>query len=212
MGSISSYYILQFLMRIIILFLAIPIHEAAHAWAALKCGDETARNQGRLTISPFAHLDFFGSLCMVITGFGWGKPVMVNPSNFKNRKRDSVLVAFAGPASNLLLGLLLVVAFKVLMLMKIVTGIGNAAMVFQYIIILNIYLAVFNILPVPPLDGSKLLLAVLPPKHAFKLIQYQQYIFMAMIALLLWTPLSSILSDASYKIYALFNIITGFIG
>ncbi len=207
----GSNYILQFLMRIIILFLAIPIHEAAHAWAALKCGDETSRNQGRLTINPFAHLDFFGSLCMLITGFGWGKPVMVNPSNFKNRKRDSVLVAFAGPASNLLLGLLLTIVLKLLIVAKIVPVIGNAFSIFQYIIILNIYLAVFNILPVPPLDGSKLLLAVLPPKQAFALIQYQQYIFIAMIVLLYFTPLSSLLSLISYKVLDLFDLITGFI-
>lgn len=211
MGSSTNELILRFFMRVIILFLAIPIHEAAHAWAALKCGDETPRNQGRLSISPFAHLDFFGSLCMIVTGFGWGKPVMVNPSNFKNRKRDSVLVAFAGPVSNLLLSLLVMIVLKVLIVLKIVTGV-YPLMIFQYIILLNIYLAVFNLLPVPPLDGSKLLLAFLPPKRAFKMLQYQQYIFIALFVLLYFTPFSTLLGAISSKIFDLFDLITRFIG
>lgn len=150
---------------------AISVHESAHAWSADKCGDPTARLQGRVSLNPIAHIDLFGTiifpLLLAIAGapvFGWAKPVMVNPYNFRKRRRDGMIVAAAGPISNILVSLatilLLMLFFQPLMAATSPTVL-LLLRIAVFLMMINIFLAVFNLIPVPPLDGSGILEGVL---------------------------------------------------
>ena len=156
--------VIRYLTMAVVVVTALPVHELAHGLVADRLGDHTAREQGRLTLNPFAHLDLFGTLALLLFGFGWAKPVPVNPSHFKKPKRDMALTALAGPLSNILLALILMVVFKVYMFYGNINS--TAGLMFGQIIYTilwtNLTLAVFNLLPVPPLDGAKILDAVLP--------------------------------------------------
>lgn len=145
------------------LVLAITLHEAAHAFVADKLGDSTPRSQGRITLNPAAHLDPLGTIALLLVGFGWGKPVQFDPYNLKNPLRDTALIALAGPATNFLIAVILAVMAALIPGFLLVAG---------YLITINIVLAVFNLIPVHPLDGGKILLALLPPKTA---IEYDQF-------------------------------------
>lgn len=135
------------------LILAISIHEFAHAWAAWKLGDPTARLSGRLTLNPKAHLDKWGTLLLLLTGFGWGKPVPINPSNFNDPVKDSAITSLAGPASNIILALIL----------GLITRINHALLPLSLPIIgISLRLGIFNLLPIDPLDGFKIIRGVLP--------------------------------------------------
>lgn len=189
--------VLDYFIKALVLFTAVPVHECAHAWAAEKMGDDTGRQQGRITLNPFAHLTLWGSLMMILVGFGWGKPVSVDPRNFKNPKKGMVLTSLAGPASNFIMAFLAMIVYKVLGILSIVKDNATmqmVAMVFLYITLINISLGVFNFLPIPPLDGSKIFNAVLPEKWYFTIMRYENIIFIALIILLysglLDTPLS----------------------
>ena len=143
------------IISILGLIVAITIHEFSHAFVADRLGDPTARSQGRLSLNPLRHLDPLGTLMLIFAHFGWGKPVPIDPYNFKNPRRDELLTALAGPASNILLAIVLSLLFRFLFpsLLKDIL----------YVIIgTNIMLAVFNLLPIPPLDGSKIFLNLLP--------------------------------------------------
>lgn len=152
--------------------LAISAHEFAHAWVADKCGDPTARNLGRLTLNPMKHLDLMGTIMMLLLGFGWAKPVPINPRNYRNPRRDDLLVSLAGIAMNLILFLLsaLVVCF---ISMKMQLHLWNGRMIgyiydmFQYFMLVNISLAIFNLIPVPPLDGYHVLNDLLMKRSLF---------------------------------------------
>lgn len=171
----------------LILLTAVPVHECAHVWAAHKMGDDTGKDQGRLTLNPFAHLDLWGSLMMVLVGFGWGRPAPVDPRNFKNPKKGMMLSALAGPASNFIMAFLAMIAYKVLVISGYVKGNDTLLAlsdVFVYITLINISLGVFNFLPIPPLDGSKIFNAILPERLYFKIMSYERYIFLALIVLL----------------------------
>lgn len=173
-------FIYQLLPKALILFTAIPIHECAHAWSAEKLGDTTAKDEGRVTLNPFAHLDLWGSLMMLFLGFGWGKPVRVNPANFKNPKRGMMLSSLAGPASNFIMAFAAMIVCRVLIVCYGVYGTETlyyAADVFLYMSLINLSLGIFNFLPIPPLDGSKIFNAILPDKLYFKIMSYEQYIF-----------------------------------
>ena len=189
--------VLDYFIKALVLFTAVPVHECAHAWAAEKMGDDTGRQQGRITLNPFAHLTLWGSLMMILVGFGWGKPVSVDPRNFKNPKKGMVLTSLAGPASNFIMAFLAMIVYKILGILSIVKDNATmqmVAMVFLYITLINISLGVFNFLPIPPLDGSKIFNAVLPEKWYFTIMRYENIIFIALIILLysglLDTPLS----------------------
>ena len=189
--------ILDYLIKALVLFTAVPVHECAHAWVAEKMGDDTGRKQGRITLNPFAHLTLWGSLMMILVGFGWGKPVMVDPRNFKNPKKGMVLTSLAGPASNFIMAFLSMIVYKVLAFLsyaKDSSTLDMMATVFVYITLINISLAVFNFLPIPPLDGSKIFNAILPEKWYFTIMKYENFIFIALIILvysgLLDAPLS----------------------
>ncbi|HEY1074883.1 MAG TPA: site-2 protease family protein [Patescibacteria group bacterium] len=144
--------------------LAIGIHEAAHAWAADKLGDPTAKLMGRTTINPLAHLDLVGTLLFLFAGFGWGKPVPVDERRLKSNQ-DIVKVALAGPASNLITAIILGIAYRLIPL----TGVQEVLSLFIFI---NLSLMLFNLIPIPPLDGSKLLKLIVPEPTYDALVQY----------------------------------------
>ncbi len=147
------------------IFASLTIHEFFHALVGSWRGDKTAEREGRLTLNPFAHIDLFGLVAMLLFGFGWAKPVPFNPYNLKNPKWDSVLIALAGPGSNLVLALISAIAFR---LVAGSLGAGNLLTVFLFLLILlNLFLLLFNIIPIHPLDGSKLFFALFDhPKYA----------------------------------------------
>lgn len=184
------------LIHALVLFTALPVHECAHAWVAEKLGDDTGRRQGRITLNPFAHLSLWGTIMMLAVGFGWGKPVSIDPRNFKNPKRGMMLSALAGPVSNFIMAFLAMIVFRVTDMISWFNGnetLGTIADVFVYVTLINISLGVFNFLPIPPLDGSKIFNALLPDKLYFRIMSYERYIFLALILLvysgLLDTPL-----------------------
>ena len=201
--------IIRLCVSAFIVFCIIPLHEYAHAFVAYKLGDDTARLKGRLTINPMSHINWIGALMILLVGFGYAEPVPVNIRNvkMKNKKLAMALIALAGPLSNL------IIAFLSMVMMFIVASfapgdslIGYAFVVFfQFTALININLAVFNLLPVPPLDGSRILFAVLPTKYYFAVMKYERYIVLGVMALLFFGVLSTPLSMISGAIYKLFH-------
>lgn len=151
----------------LLLIISLSLHEFAHAWMADRLGDPTPRSQGRLTINPLAHLDPLGTFCMLLFRFGWGKPVQIDPYNFSNPKRDELLVAAAGPISNLILAILSSLLIHLVPSNIFINLLTN----FVYI---NLLLAVFNLLPLWPLDGSKILVNLLPEEANYNLKYFLQ--------------------------------------
>ena len=187
--------VIELLALVFIVFCALPIHEFAHAYVADKCGDDTARLKGRLTLNPFAHLDFIGTLMIFFFGIGYAKPVPVNPARLKHPRRDMALISLAGPVSNLLMAFVSVWVYYILMAVGGSNiAVGAVAYFFSYAAQINVMLAVFNFLPIPPLDGSKIFSAILPDRIYFKIMQYDRYIMIGLMVLLftglLNTPLS----------------------
>ncbi len=169
--------------RIPALLFAITIHEYAHAQCADSMGDPTPRYMGRLTFNPMAHLDPIGALMLVVAGFGWAKPVAINANNFRNRREGMLKVAFAGPAANLFLCFAAALLAAVMGKMGVLShGVNQFLMWIQ---LYNVWFAFFNLLPVPPLDGSRILSELLPPKQAWKFEEvvgrYGFYILIALV-------------------------------
>ena len=180
---------------IITLLVAFTIHELAHAWTALQLGDTTARDMGRVTLNPLAHLDPMGTILLIIAGFGWAKPVPVNPNNLRGNPRHSMaIVALAGPISNIIMASAAAIPFKLGLLSRFSSGTaGNVAQIFYIFILINMILAFFNMIPLHPLDGSKVLEGVLPAEMAYQyrtlVLPYAQIILLALIFLPRFIPL-----------------------
>ena len=178
-----------------VVFCTLPVHEFAHAWTAVKLGDETPRLSGRLTLRPMAHIDPIGALMILLVGFGYARPVQVNMRNLKNGRKSFALVALAGPVSNLIMALVFtffktliyVLALNAILPVVAYTVLGSF---FSFAASINISLAVFNLLPIPPLDGSRIANLLLPSKYYFTIMKYERYIMIGMFVLL-WTGILS---------------------
>ena len=185
----SILYILQVL---IIVVLSLTLHEWAHGFAAYKLGDYTAKITGRLSLNPLRHLDPFGFLCMLLFGFGWAKPVPIDSRHFKNPKRDFAISALAGPLMNILLAFFALLPYEILYAVsanggfrgasELVFNIAQAAYNFFFMAHwMNLSLAIFNLIPIPPLDGSRILYVCLPAKLYFGVMKYERFIQIAII-------------------------------
>lgn len=203
-----------FLALAIVLFTGIPFHEFAHGWTAERFGDRTARLSGRLTVNPFAHFDLFGTLMLFLVGVGFAKPVPINPNNFRGNKKVGIAVtALAGPLSNLIIAFLFVVLGRLVNLLYLLIG-GDLAFYYIFIQVLflaaqvNVGLAIFNLIPLPPLDGWRILGLVLPAKWQFFAMKYQYYIVLLLFVLLATDILSTPLGIAQQWVLNLFSVIT----
>ena len=204
--------VFPYLVRAMVLFTMLPVHEFAHGFAADRLGDDTPRMQGRLTLNPFAHLDWTGSILMMLIGIGWGKPVSVDMRKFKHPRRDMAITAFAGPLSNLLLSLLLMIIYKILAAAAPERTLYSGAVMIVNILamacFINISLAVFNLIPLPPLDGSKIFGILLPEKFYWAMLRYQRQIMFIFMLLLIFGVLSLPIQFAAVRIFNFFDEIT----
>lgn len=197
--------IIMICSTLFVVFCCMPVHELSHAYAAYKCGDDTAKLKGRISLNPFAHLDILGAVMIFLFGIGYAKPVPVNPAKLKHPRRDMALISLAGPASNLVMGFIwLFVCFAIESLESSNEGIIAISSFFWYAASVNVTLAVFNLLPVPPLDGSKIYSAILPDKIYFKIMDYDKYIMIGFMLLLFTGVLDGV-------IYFITNIMLSFI-
>lgn len=205
--------LISFLYFLPALLISLSIHEFAHSFIAYKLGDKSQKALGRMTLNPLAHIDLWGFVCIALFGFGWGKPVIVDDRNFKNRSRDNMLVALAGPMSNILLSIVFTIILKILMVIGVVdlavsTTSGNVLTNMLVLSIqFNVIFGIFNMLPIPPFDGSKVLFYFLPGKYKEIMYVLERYSFI-IILILVFTNISSyIISPMVSGILKLLNII-----
>lgn len=230
--------VLEYGTRLLIVFMCIPVHEFAHAWAATKLGDDTPKIQGRLTLNPIAHFDIVGGIGILLCGFGWGKPVQVNPVRFDrkhNMRAGMAITAAAGPISNIIMAFFAMIIAKLMCGgfmpadLRSLTSLSNLIAYYSYdwisvdgpevlgwlmkityfFIVINLGLAVFNLVPVPPLDGQKILTYFLPDRILAKIEPYERYISATVLVLIIFTNvLNKPLGWASDKLFGLMDLLT----
>ncbi|MBQ3564436.1 MAG: site-2 protease family protein [Clostridia bacterium] len=230
-GGIKSieYFVVSLLSILFVIFCTMPVHEAAHAYIAHKLGDNTAKSFGRLTLNPIKHINYLGALLLLAFGFGWAEPVPVNQWNLRKPKRDMALIAAAGPISNILMAIVLMIMVNIVDYVSGFYGIEIVAdinviyysgasdltfKIFYYVIVflstaanINLYLAAFNLIPIPPLDGSRIIGAFLPNRIYYKLQSFEQYTFVIVIALAATGVLSSTIGFISDNVYNVIDYI-----
>lgn len=197
----------QMLISIPALLIAITFHELSHGYMSYLLGDPTAKQEGRLTLNPIKHLDPIGALGLLFFHFGWAKPVPINPFYYKNRKLGIVLVSIAGPMANFILALITTLIIKGILLANMVTA---NTLIFDFLGILvmyNLSLGIFNLIPLPPLDGSKIVASLLPEKYEMWAYQNERYFMLALFALMYFGVISKImdpfLNSAIDLVYAI---------
>ncbi len=205
---------IAFFSWIISLVVAITIHEFSHALAADRLGDPTPRVQGRLTLNPLAHLDPLGTLLLLVARFGWGKPVVFDPFNLRHPRRDTAIISLAGPASNILLATVLSI---ILHLFLTTPSAMLAYIIIQPVIVMNVFLAIFNLVPIHPLDGFKIVEGILPPEYARQWHELESYgmIFLLLMIFPLFggsAPISRIIMPVIQFILGLLLPATGSVG
>ncbi len=196
-----------FLARLFVVFCTLPVHEYAHAFVADKLGDKTARLSGRLTLNPMAHIDILGAIMILFVGFGYAKPVPVNPRNFKNPKKGMALTALAGPFSNILMAVVFMFLSNVLSLFGSSLFVQAFYVFFSFAASINIGLAVFNLIPIPPLDGSRVLELLIPDKYYYKFAQYERYIVIVIFGLIIFGVLDAPLAFLQNHLYSALNYV-----
>ena len=198
-----------FVAFVVAVIVGITLHEFSHAAVASLQGDQTARSQGRLTLNPISHLDPLGSIALVVAGFGWGRPVPVTPTRLRNRRFGAVLVGLAGPAANFVLALASVIGLRITYpTAGTALDVDFSVTLLSTLVALNVILGVFNLLPIPPLDGSTLLSIVLPPSRQHVVRFLEQYGIFLLLGLLilapnLLTPIFRAITEALYGLVGL---------
>lgn len=186
-----------------VVFCTLPVHEFAHAFVATKLGDDTPRLSGRLNLNPMSHIDPLGAVMILLVGFGYAKPVPVNPRNFKNPKGGMALTALAGPAANILMAIVFMLFMNLTSLagMNILTS--AVIQFFLFAASINVGLAVFNLIPIPPLDGSRVLQLLIPNKYYYKFARYERYIILGVFVLIFIGALDAPLAFVQNKLFNL---------
>ncbi len=193
---LTNFDLKNLLLSALAALIALTVHEFSHGFMAYKLGDKTAYHMGRLTLNPIKHLDPFGTVCMIFFRFGWARPVPINARNFKKPRRDIALTALAGPLINTLCGFVFSLVTLLFLLLYVKVGFASpiafvynvtyyAFMFFGIFTITSVGLGVFNMLPIPPFDGSRILFAILPPKLYFKIMKHERSIYIFFVAWLL---------------------------
>lgn len=214
--------LVEILIRVPIVLICLVVHEVSHGYMAMKLGDPTARNLGRLTLNPLKHIDPIGAVCMLLFRFGWAKPVPINTRYFRKPRRDMALTALAGPVSNFIMAFAGVIVFSVSRAVYSAFPVYEGFLLNLWIvwftftevfIFMNLSLGVFNMIPVPPLDGSRIFLTFLPAKYYFGIMKYERYIMFGMLALLytgiLTLPLSMIVNLIYNGMFFVVGLIPG---
>jgi Zn-dependent protease len=201
-----------FVAFVIAVIVGITFHEFSHAAVASLQGDQTARSEGRLTLNPISHLDPLGSIAIIVAGIGWGRPVPVNPTHLRNRRFGAVMVGLAGPAANFVVALAAAVAFRIAYpAIGATFDVGFSVTLLDMLVTINVILGVFNLLPIPPLDGSTLLSLALPPSRQNIVAFLNQYGIFLLLGLLILAPnlLTPIFRAITQALYGLVGLPVG---